>query len=109
MLCCRGFDDNGDYWRSVYEIEDFEAAMGRLWVQVQPLYQQIHAYVRRRLREVYHAHAHEFPATGHIPGHLTGNANYLIQTWLKTDSIIINHIRNNTAKLFKIMIINVCL
>jgi len=46
--------------------------MERLWQQVRPLYEQLHAYVRRRLKTVYRAHAKDFPASKHIPAHLLG-------------------------------------
>jgi peptidyl-dipeptidase A len=67
------YQDYGEYWRSFYTIDDFEMAMDRLWQQVRPLYEQLHAYVRRRLIEVYGKHADKFPASGHIPAHLTGD------------------------------------
>ena len=44
--------------------------MDRLWEQVRPLYQSLHAYVRLKLREKY---GEIVPANGPIPAHLTGN------------------------------------
>ena len=48
-----GYEDNGDYWRSWYETEGFEEYVADLWETVLPLYEQLHAYVYRRLEEVY--------------------------------------------------------
>ncbi|HTT72869.1 MAG TPA: M2 family metallopeptidase [Thermoplasmata archaeon] len=68
-----GFADTGAMWRSKYD-ETPEALAGdveRLWQEVRPLYVALHAYVRRRLREVYGAD--RVPAAGPIPAHLLGN------------------------------------
>ena len=56
-----GYEDNGDYWRSWYETEGFEEYVADLWETVLPLYEQLHAYVYRRLEEVYSGQ--EFPAS----------------------------------------------
>lgn len=45
--------DLGDQWRSNYESDTFEDDVLALYEQVEPLYRQLHAYVRRRLYEVY--------------------------------------------------------
>ena len=69
----QGFADNGEYWRSGYEDDQFEAEIGRLWQEVKPLYQQLHAYVKNVLLKTYKDKAEKFPSTGQIPGHLLGN------------------------------------
>lgn len=74
-----GFKDNGDYWRSSYEMENFEAACEKLWNQVKPLYEQLHCYVRRKLMSHYLKNTKDFPKGRHIPAHLTGN--FWAQTW----------------------------
>ncbi len=50
-----GFADTGAMWRSKYDMppDDFAAEVDRLWEQVKPLYDSLHAYVRRKLREKY--------------------------------------------------------
>ena len=68
-----GFDDTGEYWRSWYEMEGFEAEVLRLWTDVEPLYKELHAYVRRKLEEKYKDNA--FPKDGRIPAHLLGEAS----------------------------------
>jgi peptidyl-dipeptidase A len=67
-----GFKDNGAMWRAKYDMapDDFSKELDRLWEQVKPLYQSLHAYVRARLREKY---GDAVPATGPIPAHLMGN------------------------------------
>ncbi len=67
-----GFADTGAMWRAKYDMtpEAFSRELDRLWDQVRPLYQQLHAFVRMRLREKY---GDAVPATGPIPAHLLGN------------------------------------
>jgi peptidyl-dipeptidase A len=68
-----GFDDVGAIWRSNYDVppDKFAAEVERLWQQVRPLYESLHAYVRRRLVEKYGSAAER--ADGMIPAHLLGN------------------------------------
>ncbi len=69
---CAGFEDNGAYWRSWYEMPDFEAEVSRLWDVVKPLYKHLHAYAYRKLAE--HYGQDRMPDTGHIPAHLLGES-----------------------------------
>ena len=66
------FPDIGAYWRSVYESETFQEDLEKLLQQLQPLYENLHAYVRKKLREVYKNDQDKFPKSGHIPAHLLG-------------------------------------
>jgi peptidyl-dipeptidase A len=68
-----GFKDLGAMWRSNYDMEpdQFAAETERLWQQVKPLYDSLHAYVRAKLRQTYGDAV--VPATGPIPAHLFGN------------------------------------
>jgi len=68
-----GFADMGALWRSKYDMppEQFSAEVERLWQQVRPLYEALHAYVRARLIRKY-GKAAERP-DGLIPAHLLGN------------------------------------
>ena len=65
-----GYADTGEYWRSWYETETFETDLEELLNQLSPLYTELHAFVRRKLIEVYGAD--KFPYSGHIPAHLFG-------------------------------------
>ncbi|KAJ9598396.1 hypothetical protein L9F63_010918, partial [Diploptera punctata] len=60
-----------------YESPDFREQLTRLWSQIEPLYLQIHAYVRRKLREAYGESI--VSQRGPIPAHLLGNM--WSQTW----------------------------
>src|SRR5262245_3558633 len=68
-----GFADMGAMWRSKYDMtpDAFAADVERIWGQVKPLYDALHAYVRGRLAEKYGAAV--VPADGPIPAHLLGN------------------------------------
>ncbi|MEM7730406.1 MAG: M2 family metallopeptidase [Pseudomonadota bacterium] len=50
-----GYADAGALWRSGYDMDAdaFAAEVDRLWDQVNPLYEQLHCYVRGELNEVY--------------------------------------------------------
>lgn len=67
-----GFADTGALWRSQYDMppDEFAKELDRLWDQVKPLYIQLHAYVRWKLREKY---GDAVPEKGPIPAHLLGN------------------------------------
>uniref|UniRef100_A0A8C6ZM75 Angiotensin-converting enzyme n=1 Tax=Nothoprocta perdicaria TaxID=30464 RepID=A0A8C6ZM75_NOTPE len=76
-----GYSDYGDYWRANYEadnpaeykytrdqlIEDVE----KTFEQIKPLYEQLHAYVRHRLEQVYGPEL--ISSTGCLPAHLLGD------------------------------------
>ncbi len=68
-----GFADTGALWRSNYDMtpEAFSADLERIWTQVEPLYKELHAYVRRQLVKKYGAAADR--KDGMIPAHLLGN------------------------------------
>jgi peptidyl-dipeptidase A len=67
-----GFADAGAMWRSGYDMDpdSFATEVERLWQQVAPLYQELHAYVRTRLRAKY---GDLVPADGPIPAQFLGN------------------------------------
>jgi len=68
-----GFTDTAHLWRSGYDMtpEEFAAEMDRVWSQTKPLYEALHAYVRRRLQKKYGQGI--IGEDGLIPEHLTGN------------------------------------
>jgi len=68
-----GFDDLGDLWKSGYDMSaaDFEEQTERLWLQVKPLYDELHCYARSQLVKKYGKD--RVPARGPIPAHLLGN------------------------------------
>jgi len=68
-----GFADTGELWRSGYDMTPAElsAETDRLWLQVKPLYEQLHCYTRTQLEKKYGDKGHV--AGGMLPAHLTGN------------------------------------
>ncbi|MBI1738145.1 MAG: M2 family metallopeptidase [Acidobacteria bacterium] len=68
-----GFADSGAMWRAKYDMppDAFAREVDRLWLQVKPLYDALHAHVRAKLREKYGADV--VPENGPIPAHLLGN------------------------------------
>ena len=57
-------------WLDVYDTADFQSQIARLWDQLTPLYEQLHAYVRGRLRKHYGEEV--VSRDGPIPAHLLG-------------------------------------
>lgn len=68
-----GFSDVGALWRAGYDMTpaDFEAEVERLWVQVKPLYDELHCYMRARLQKEYGKE--KIADKAPIPAHLLGN------------------------------------
>jgi len=68
-----GYQDTGALWRSGYDMDPdaFAADTERLWRQVEPLYRNLHCYVRARLNEKYGDAVQ--PRTGPIRADLLGN------------------------------------
>jgi peptidyl-dipeptidase A len=81
-----GFADAGAMWRSKYDMppEAFSVDVERVWQQVRPLYLQLHAFVRSRLRRHYGGDV--VPAAGPIPSHLLGNM--WAQSWENIEPIL---------------------
>ncbi|XP_019725690.1 angiotensin-converting enzyme [Hippocampus comes] len=72
-----GHSDNGAFWRSLYETPTFEEDLERLWKELEPLYLNVHSYVRRGLYNKYGPK--RVNPRGPIPAHLLGNM--WAQTW----------------------------
>lgn len=68
-----GYKDTGELWRAGYDMTpaQFEAEVERAWTQLEPLYKELHTYVRRRLIVKYGAAADR--KDGMIPADLLGN------------------------------------
>jgi peptidyl-dipeptidase A len=80
-----GFADTGAMWRAKYDMppDDFTKEVDRLWDQVRPLYLELHAYVRMKLRQKY---GDLVPAAGPMPAHLLGNI--WAQDWSNVYSLV---------------------
>jgi peptidyl-dipeptidase A len=68
-----GYHDTGELWRAGYDMTpaEFSAEVERAWKQLEPLYRELHTYVRNRLIAKY-GKAAERP-DGMIPAQLLGN------------------------------------
>ena len=68
-----GYHDTGELWRANYDMTpaQFSAELERAWTQLEPLYRELHDYVRARLIAQY-GKAAERP-DGMIPAQLLGN------------------------------------
>ena len=68
-----GYHDTGELWRANYDMTpaEFSAELDRAWAQLEPLYRELHTYVRSRLIAKY-GKAADRP-DGLIPAQLLGN------------------------------------
>jgi peptidyl-dipeptidase A len=68
-----GYHDTGELWRAGYDMTpaEFSAEVERAWSQLEPLYRELHKYVRARLIAKY-GKAADRP-DGMIPAQLLGN------------------------------------
>jgi peptidyl-dipeptidase A len=69
-VCVAGFSDNGEMWRNEFETETFVEDMQELWKQVEPLYSELHTYVKRKLSTVYEGKLGDDDL---IPAHILGS------------------------------------
>ncbi|CAG0914791.1 unnamed protein product [Notodromas monacha] len=66
----------GDLWLRAYESPTFREEMGRMYEELKPFYQELHAYVRHKLRQFYGEE--KMSATGPIPAHVLGMYIYIV-------------------------------
>jgi peptidyl-dipeptidase A len=97
-----GFADVGAMWRSGYDMppEEFAKQMDRLWLQVKPLYDQLHAFVRAALHARYGEKIQ--PATGPIRADLLGNM--WAQQWSRIADVVSNNPRSASYDLTKLLV-----
>lgn len=70
--------DTGAQWRAGYEDEKFEENMEALWNKVEPLYDALHKYVKRKLKTQYGDKIDNEDEL--IPAHVLGNM--WAQSWV---------------------------
>jgi len=63
-----GMTDLGEQWRARYETPDLEGDVMALYSQLEPLYKELHAYIRRKLYKVYGGR--DIDLRGPLPAHL---------------------------------------
>lgn len=61
----------GEMWRESYEDDKFVENVDKMWSQVEPLYKELHTYVRRKLQKIYDKDMDK--NSDLIPAHLLGN------------------------------------
>ena len=76
LRICSGFSNEAESWLHKYEDPDFVDDVDSLWESIRPIYMQVHAYVRRRLVEVYGSDIVD--PHGPIPAHLLGKTKIMI-------------------------------
>ena len=82
---CAGYADEGDRWRLKYGNDiNFKEEVEKGWQTVRPFYQQLHAFVRRKLKNFYGEK--KFPKNGLIPAHLLGNM--WAQSWRNLEDLV---------------------
>ncbi|XP_025783421.1 angiotensin-converting enzyme-like isoform X2 [Puma concolor] len=80
-----GYEDAGDSWRAMYEMPTLEHDLEQLYQELQPLYLNLHAYVRRALHR--HYGPQHINLEGPIPAHLLGNM--WAQTWSNIYDLVV--------------------
>ncbi|XP_001962761.3 angiotensin-converting enzyme [Drosophila ananassae] len=77
--------NGGEYWYLAYESGNFRQDMDIVWEQIRPLYESLHAYVRRKLRDYYGPD--RINRIAPIPSHILGNMYG--QSWSNALDILI--------------------
>ncbi|BFF94124.1 angiotensin-converting enzyme [Drosophila madeirensis] len=77
--------NGGEYWYLAYESGNFRQDMDIVWEQIRPLYEALHAYVRRKLRDYYGPD--RINRIAPIPSHILGNM--FGQSWSNVLDILI--------------------
>ncbi|KAH8279897.1 hypothetical protein KR054_010281 [Drosophila jambulina] len=77
--------NGGEYWYLAYESGNFRQDMDIVWEQIRPLYESLHSYVRRKLRDYYGPD--RINRIAPIPSHILGNMYG--QSWSNVLDILI--------------------
>ncbi|XP_058812773.1 angiotensin-converting enzyme-like [Topomyia yanbarensis] len=73
-----GYSDYGELWRARYDDSDLRGTLERLWTEVEPLYNELHTYVRYKLLDLYGDKMDRDNKL--IPAHILGNM--WAQSWV---------------------------
>jgi len=71
LAIIRGYEDYGQELRDKYEMEGWEEEVVRIYKEMEPLYKELHAYIRRKLWQVYGEDYIDLK--GPLPAHLLGD------------------------------------
>nr|XP_020044006.1 angiotensin-converting enzyme-like [Castor canadensis] len=94
-----GYKDMGALWRSKYESDTLEQDLEQLYQELQPLYLNLHAYVRRALYRYYGSEV--INTRGPIPAHLLGNM--WAQSWVNILDLVLPYPQTPPEDVTKIM------
>ncbi|XP_055529877.1 angiotensin-converting enzyme-like isoform X2 [Wyeomyia smithii] len=81
-----GYQDIGEMWRKELGMPDLRATVERLWQDVKPLYQKLHAVIRYQLKKTF---PNVQQSNGLIPAHLAGDM--WSQNWATHAKAILAH------------------
>ncbi|KAL0270852.1 UNVERIFIED_CONTAM: hypothetical protein PYX00_008125 [Menopon gallinae] len=79
------FSTAADMWNFPYESPTFQQDVEDIWTQVSPLFEHLHAYVRRKLRDLYGPE--RISRRAPLPSHILGNM--WAQSWVNILDITI--------------------
>ncbi|KOX80241.1 Angiotensin-converting enzyme [Melipona quadrifasciata] len=65
------FTDAAEYWMFPYESPNLQQDIEEVWEMIRPLYEELHAYVRRKLRDLYGPE--KIGTHAPLPAHILGN------------------------------------
>ncbi|XP_012251807.2 angiotensin-converting enzyme [Athalia rosae] len=65
------FSNAAEYWQFPYETFDLQQELEDTWNTIRPLYEELHAYVRRKLRDLYGPD--KISGQAPLPSHVLGN------------------------------------
>uniref|UniRef100_A0A224XGM1 Angiotensin-converting enzyme n=1 Tax=Panstrongylus lignarius TaxID=156445 RepID=A0A224XGM1_9HEMI len=92
--------DYAEYWKINFESPTFERDIEELWKQIEPLYQELHAYVRMKLNKKYGEEV--VRQDGPIPAHLLGNM--WGQTWSNIYDLLVPYPGKKTVDVTEEMV-----
>ncbi|KAG5308171.1 ACE enzyme, partial [Acromyrmex insinuator] len=89
------FTDAAEYWMFPYESPNFQQDIDEAWETIRPLYEELHAYIRRRLRDLYGPE--KIGAHTPLPSHILGKNNYFLNILFHRYIVTINYLhgKNN--------------
>ena len=90
--------DTGEWWRSWYEVDDLPEIVEGLYQSLKPLYQELHAYVRFKLRDTYP----QISKDGPMPAHLFGNM--WAQSWANIYDLVEPYKNKSSLDVTKTMV-----
>lgn len=71
------YSNAAEYWSFPFDLYNFEYEMENVWKEILPLYEMLHAYVRRKLRDFYGPD--KINRNAPLPSHILGNM--YAQSW----------------------------